>query len=119
MHRVVWDIECNGILLTDKSDKSKNIQPPRPIFFVELDLLGLDKWWNYSKSDAPLLWAVERNYFYRGEKVFEIRGGNIYDEPQILFNNGEKRLNLEPIDIETVVEKNKDAIFILENEAMG
>jgi phosphoadenosine phosphosulfate reductase len=27
-------------------------------------------------------------------------------------------LDLEPIDIETVVEKNKNEIFILENEAM-
>jgi phosphoadenosine phosphosulfate reductase len=118
MHRLVWDIKCNGILLTDKNEKSINIQPPRPIFFEELDLLGLDKWWNYPKSEAPLLWAVERNYFYRGDKVAEIKGGNIYDEPQILLTNGSEQLDLEPIDIETVVEKNKDAIFILENEAM-
>lgn len=47
---------------------------PRPVFYEELDLLGLDKFgWEYPHCHEPLLWAVNKQYYYRGEFVFEAK----------------------------------------------
>jgi phosphoadenosine phosphosulfate reductase len=97
----IWDKENNGVLLTMKSsDEALNV-PPRPVFFEELDLLGLDKHWDYPKSKAPLLWACDRRYYYCGELVLEAKGGNIYDDSQLIFTDAGKKLKLKPIN-ETV-----------------
>lgn len=118
MFKIIWDKENNGILLTMKSsDEVLNVSP-RPVFFEELDLLGLNKYWKYPKSKEPLLWACDRRYFYRGEMVLEAKGGNIYDDPQLLFTNPGKKLSLKPIDIELLCKKNETTMFLLEHEAM-
>jgi len=39
--------------------------------------LGFDKYWEYPKSEEPLLWNIGRKYYYFGEMVAEVRGGNI------------------------------------------
>lgn len=55
MYEAVWDIETGGVLLTaDLSPDNIRIEI-RPVFFEELDLLGLDKKWVYPKSEEPLL----------------------------------------------------------------
>ncbi|MCK5057516.1 MAG: DUF4007 family protein [Candidatus Aminicenantes bacterium] len=117
MYKIIWDVGTNGIILTDKITTNRTT-PPRPVFFEELDLLGLNKYWAYPASENPLLWAVDRRYFYKGEMIAEIKGGNVFEEPQMLLTDDGKQLKLNPIDIDAVVEKNKDAIFVLENEAM-
>jgi len=52
-----------GILLTDKTN-DEIINPPRPVFYEELDLLGFDRYWSYPRSREPLLWAIGRRYYY-------------------------------------------------------
>ena len=84
MYKIKWDKENNGISLTDKIDKKEEIAPPRPVFFEELDLLGFNKNWDYPKDKSPLLWAIGRRYFYKGEMVAEAKGGNIFEEPEML-----------------------------------
>ncbi|MGV8094698.1 MAG: phosphoadenosine phosphosulfate reductase family protein [Mangrovibacterium sp.] len=118
MFKITWDKENNGVFLTMKSSDEVLNVPPRPVFFEELDLLGLDKYWNYPKSDEPLLWACDRRYFYYGELVLEAKGGNIYDTPQLIFTNRNKKLSLKPIDIEFLCKKNETTMFLLEYEAM-
>lgn len=118
MFKITWDKENNGVLLTMKSsDEALNVSP-RPVFFEELDLLGLNKHWKYPKSNEPLLWACDRRYFYRGELVLEAKGGNIYDDPQLVFTGTGKKLSLKPIDIELLCKKNETTMFLLEYEAM-
>ncbi|MDR0206535.1 MAG: phosphoadenosine phosphosulfate reductase, partial [Bacteroidales bacterium] len=118
MFKIVWDIENNGVLLTMKSsDEALNV-PPRPVFFEELDLLGLDKHWNYPKSKEPLLWACDRRYFYRGEMVLEAKGGNIYDDPQLIFSNPNKKITLNPINVGLLCKNNETPMFLLEHEAL-
>ena len=117
MFKIRWDKEFNGILLTDKTN-DEIINPPRPVFYEELDLLGFDRYWNYPKSREPLLWAIGRKYYYKGLMVAEANGGNFFQSPSIVISEEGNKLSLKPINIEKVVEKNKKALFVLENEAM-
>lgn len=118
MYKVIWDEDSNGILLIDGENSSKIITPPRPVFFEELDLLGFNKFWGYPKAQEPLLWAIGRRYYYKGELVAEAKGGNIFEPPKIVLTEKGQNLKLEPIDIKEVIEKNKEALFVLENEAL-
>ncbi len=118
MYKVTWDRDTNSILLVDNENSSKIIAPPRPVFFEELDLLGFDKFWDYPKAQEPLLWAIGRRYYYKGELVAEAKGGNIFEPPKIVLTEKGQNLKLEPIDINKVIEKNKEALFVLENEAL-
>ncbi|HHW21154.1 phosphoadenosine phosphosulfate reductase family protein [Thermodesulfovibrio thiophilus] len=117
MYKIKWNIENNGVELK-YSMQSGFKNNPRPVFYEELDNLGFNKYWNYPKSNNPLLWAIERKYFYYGFEVAEVRGGNIYDDPEIILTPEGRDLTLQPIDIDLVVERNKDALFVLENEAL-
>ena len=118
MYKVKWDKESNGILLTDKINGKEEIVPPRPVFFEELELLGFNNYWKYPKTQSPLLWGIGRRYFYKGELVAEAKGGNIFEEPEIVITDTSENLVLEPIDMESIASKNKEALFTLENEAM-
>ncbi len=117
MYKVSWDKENNSVKLKYSMQFGfKN--NPRPVFHEELDLLGFDKFWKYPKSEKPLLWAIERKYFYYGLEVAKVRGGNIYDDPEIILTPEGENLTLQPINTESVVHNNKEALFILENEAL-
>lgn len=91
---------------------------PRPVFWEELDFLGLDKLgWHYPRSKEPLLWACERRYFYKGELVLEVKGGNLFDAP--VAKPIVQNLHLVPIDIDYLHSINEDSLFLLEHEAMS
>lgn len=115
MYKVKWDSKINGILLDNKINDKEEIVPPRPVFYEELDFLGFNKYWGYPKEKEPLLWAIGRQYYYKGVCVAEARGGNIYESPELIV---EHKLALEPIDVKLLIEKNEDSLFIVENEAM-
>ena len=118
MFKITWDKENNGVLLTMRSTEETLNVPPRPVFYEELDLLGLDKHWKYPKSNEPLLWACDRRYFYKGELVMEAKGGNIYDNPQLLFTHVDRKLKLVPINLDLLCKKNETTMFLLEHEAL-
>jgi len=104
MFKIKWDKEINGILLTDKTN-DELINPPRPVFYEELDLLGFDRYWSYPRSREPLLWAIGRRYYYKGLMVAEAKGGNLFQSPSIVISEEGNKLSLKPINIEKVVEK--------------
>lgn len=118
MFKIIWDNENNGVLLTMSSNEEILNVAPRPVFFEELDLLGLDKFWKYPKSIEPLLWACDRRYFYKGELVLEAKGGNIYDNPQLIFTDNGENLILEPINLDLLCKKNETTMFLIEHEAL-
>ena len=119
MFKIEWDKETGGILLSSKKTKDTLGISPRPVWFEELDLLGLDKLgYEYPKVEAPLMWAVNKQYFYRGELMFEAKGANIYDDPTIIFHNKQDKTQLEPVDVSEMLRRNKDQMFLLENEAI-
>ncbi len=90
---------------------------PRPVFWEELDLLGLSKTWKYPRSKEPLLWAIERRYYYRGDPVLDVHGGGMTSAPTLEFL-GKRKLKLAPIDVASTLERNSATLETLENEAM-
>jgi 3''-phosphoadenosine 5''-phosphosulfate sulfotransferase (PAPS reductase)/FAD synthetase and related enzymes len=119
MFKVIWDPDYNGVRLTMSAKGQAINVSPRPVFWEELDLLGLNKkGWIYPHVEEPLLWACDRRYFYKGDLVLEVKGGNIFDAPTIIQQPGYESLILKPVDIEHLREKNEDTMFIIEHEAM-
>lgn len=118
MFKVVWDKEYNGVRLTQSPQGEALNVSPRPVFFEELDFLKMDDYgWKYPRCKEPLLWACERRYFYCGELVLEVHGGNIFDAPSV--EPKVKKLSLKPVDMERLRDRNEDAMFIIEHEAMN
>ena len=115
MHKIKWDSQNNGVRLTNKISNTESITAPRPVFFEELNLLGFSQFWVYPESIEPLLWAIGRKYFYKGILVAEVKGGNIYDKPEIKIK---EYINLEPIDLDILIQNNLEALKVLEGEAI-
>ncbi len=118
MYNVKWDHGTNGVLLSDTIERHEEIMPPRPVFFEELDLLGFDSYWTYPRPEEPLLWAIERRYFYKGIFVAEARGGTIFDAPEIVLTDAGQNLTLEPVNVPRMILKNQHALDTLTYEAM-
>lgn len=119
MYNVEWDQETGGIILCSQVTNETLGSSPRPVFYEELDLLGLDKHgWVYPHSAAPIMWAVNRQYFYRGKRIFEAKGATLCSMPDLFFEEkvGEKRL--EPVNVEVMLRKNADLMLALESEAI-
>lgn len=92
---------------------------PRPVFYEELDLLRLNELgWTYPHSEYPLLWAVNKQYWYRGELVFEAKGANIYDDATVVFQPDKEHLSLIPVDVPLMLQRTKEYMFLLESEAI-
>ena len=102
MFRIIWDKETNGVLLTTNGNADALNISPRPVFHEELTLFGFNKKfnWKYPESSEPLLWALDRRYFYEGELVAEVKGGNIFDDPIVEITDVGKNLTLKPINIQ-------------------
>lgn len=119
MFKIVWDKPNNGVRLTlaPPSGEALNVAP-RPVFWEELDFLGLNKLgWTYPHSEAPLLWACDRRYFYKGELVIEVSGGDLFENHTFSYISPQN-ISLSPIDIDSLRAANDDSIFLLEHEAM-
>lgn len=116
MYKVTWDLETGGILLVNSSENE--IIPPRPVFYEELDLLGFNNFWSYPRAEEPLLWNIGRRYYYKGKFVAEVKGGGIFEKPEIKIQDKGKNLTLEPVDVRLMVEKNIKNLEVLENEAI-
>lgn len=119
MYKITWDKETGGVFLHSRIVVDVLGTPPRPVFFEELDLLGLYKLgWKYPHCEEPLLWAINKQYYYKGEFVFEAKGANIYDAATVVLQPAGEHLELEPIDVGTMLYRNKDMMFLLESEAI-
>jgi len=118
MFKIIWDKDINGILLTTNGNEEALNVSPRPVFHEELSLLGFDKVWKFPESNEPLLWALDRRYFNNGEMVAEVKGGNIFDEPDLIILDAGRNLELQPINIQEVIERNQKHLFLLEQEAI-
>ncbi|MFA5618208.1 MAG: phosphoadenosine phosphosulfate reductase family protein, partial [Syntrophorhabdaceae bacterium] len=116
MYNYTYDPETGGVLLnTSPMQFSKE---PRPVYYKELDLLGLDKYWKYEKQDAlPYMWAEANKYYYFGRLVAQTKGGNLYTAPEIEIKE-ELSKPLRPVDIDAMIEKNADFLQVLEQDTV-
>lgn len=119
MYKITWDKETGGVLLHSRIVEGTLGTSPRPVFWEELDLLELDKLgWRYPHAEEPLLWAVNKQYWYRGELVFEAKGANIYDKATVVFQPGKENMVLKPVNVKKMLERCKEYLFLLESEAI-
>ena len=119
MYKIEWDKETGGVILNTRVTNETLGIAPRPVFYEELDLLGLDKLgWTYPHTEAPLMWAVNKQYYYRGQRIFEAKGANIYSKPTLEFCKDVVPMDLQPVDMKSMLAKTSDLMFVLENEAI-
>lgn len=123
MFKIEWDISTGGVNLTSKTTDNNIGIPPRPVFKEELVMLKLDIvcGWNIPNIPnihVPLLWACNKQYFYRGRLAFVVKGGNMYEEPKVILSEWAENLQVEPIDVARMLERNKDELFLIESEAI-
>lgn len=119
MSKIEWDIKTGGVVLKRHISKDTLSVSPRPVFYEELDLLKMEELgWKYPRCKEPLLWACNKQYYYRGQLVFETKGANVYDAPTVVFQKDCENLKLKPVDVEAMLKKNFDEMFLIESEAI-
>lgn len=106
MYKYEFDKKTGGLLLTNT--EAQLSKEPRPVFAAEMKLLGFDRRYRYKKqNDVPYLWAEAGNYFYRGKKIAVVKGGSLYDKPQLDFVEDDSfPKTLRPVDLKKMSEKN-------------
>lgn len=123
MYSYTYDSVCGGIVLN--STPTNFSKEPRPVYAPEMDLLGFYSYWEYDKqSDVPYMWAESNVYWYRGIQIAKTKGGDLYNAPElqpickedgsIPFAKAKGEI-LQPIDISTMCELNKDLMAIIED----
>ena len=108
MYKYEFDAETGGILLTNSEIFLSN--EPRPVWAQEMNILGFQNFWKYeNQNELPYLWAEAGNYFYRGKKIAVVKGGALYEKPQLeIIEEGglPKGETLLPVDLPKMIEKN-------------
>lgn len=121
MYKIEWDKTTRGVKFSSVTTENTLGTSPRPVFFEELDMLKLDVdfGWEYPRCQEPLMWCINKTYYYNGEKVFEAHGANIYHPAEVVLSDESKRgLTLEPVDIKGMLEVCKNEMFLIESEAI-
>lgn len=96
---------------------AKVIKEIRPVFKEELNNFGLNRYWQYPDTEAPLLWAEGiRRYVLNGEVVAEATGGSFYAKPTIIVKRTD--LTLQEIDVARLWEQNESLMRGLEDTAV-
>lgn len=118
MFKVKWDVQNNGIILSDNISDEEAIPAPRPVYLQELQILEVQKKFKLPQTNQPICWNIDARYYYKGQLFFERRGAGIYTKPTIVYNQEITFSSLEAVDVNKLIEVNKEAIETLENEAM-
>ena len=54
MFKVKWDVQNNGIILSDNITDDEAIPAPRPVYLQELQILEVNKKYRMPKTDLPI-----------------------------------------------------------------
>lgn len=113
MYSFLWDERTGGYRLTTRTEQFI-AQEIRPVFAEELALLKSTKRLEFDRrARAPLLWARQTTYFYRGKEIAKLAKKR-FGEPltlEYLFNS--KQLKLKPVDVPAMVSANEDIMRAL------
>lgn len=114
MYGYEWTARYGVFRLTVNAKVQKEI---RPVFKEELDFFGMDSYWTYPDTDAPLLWAEGiRRYMLNGELVAEAKGGGFYTKPVMEVYRSD--LHLQPVDLDALWQENKALMSGLEQSTI-
>lgn len=123
MYSYSYDSVSGGIVLN--STPTNFSKEPRPVYAPELDLLGFDQYWDYEKqSEIPYMWAESNAYWYKGVQIAKIKGGDLYNAPELLPVRNEdgcipfSKLDgytLQVINIPVMCSMNQEMLTILED----
>ena len=113
MHKYKWDPMTGGILLLPQQEKSS--REPRPVYYREMNLLGMDKRWKYPQNDdVPIMWAEAERYIYRGRTIARTKGGGLFQRPEIIYTEAEEGIpegeTLTPVDVDRMIAKNTELL---------
>lgn len=122
MYSYSFDIETGGLILN--STPTIFSKEPRPVYSSEMNLLGFNEFWDYDhQDDIPYMWCESNVYWYKGQAIAKIKGGDLYHAPILspyLDDNGrvlfgkDTSVKLSPIDINGMNEKNKELLSVME-----
>ncbi len=91
-----------------------------PVFYEELEILGFRNYWNFPRSNEPLLWGRDAGvyliYELDGRVVAKVKKGALYKSHKIEFV--EEGLNLKPIDLKRLIDFNKHLMKEVINETL-
>jgi phosphoadenosine phosphosulfate reductase len=114
MYGYNWIKEYGIYRLSINSKIEKEI---RPVFKEELDFFGMDSFWDYPNTDAPILWAEGiRRYILNGECVAEAKGGGYYTKPTVKVYK--PNLKLQAVDIDVLWAANEQMMKGIEQQAI-
>ena len=119
MYSYEWDAETGGYVLN--STPLPFSKEPRPVYYREMDLLGFDKYWDYEKDDTyPYMWAETNKYWYRGELVAQLKGGTLFQTPELIPDENARRniVRFVPVDIAKMVSRNSSILDSLTAETI-
>lgn len=121
MYSYTFDEETGGILLN--SSPTGFSKEPRPVYASEMDLLGFSAYWEYEhQNDTPYMWAESNAYWYKGQIIARIKGGDLYHAPILTPVTDDNSTvvfcrdsgALQPMNIPLMCEKNKELLTTLE-----
>ena len=116
MYSYEWDPKTRGYILTTRAGKyiANEI---RPVFAEELVLTGMDRKFTFDRTETyPLMWAQKNNYFYMGEKVAQANGVR-FGKPIEIEYFFDKRMKLQAVDVDAMVEKNAQIMTLVVADA--
>lgn len=118
MYKVLWYKKTNLVKLVESSIvQDDELNFPRVVYTDELRLLGINNY-RYSKENKPVCWCMDRKFYYQGQFIFEVKGGDLYNVPKIIYPDILPVLTLSPINIDELKRINHDKLLNLQNEAM-
>lgn len=116
MYSYKWDKITHGYKLTTQTGRFV-ANEIRPVFADELAITGLEKRFEFDRSEMrPLLWAQKNVYLYCGEKVAQLNSTQ-YGKPlsaEFFFTGN---LKLKPVDVAAMVAKNAPIMDIVVADA--
>ncbi len=104
------------------SDRVSNETILIPVFFEELQAVGLDRYLDFPHVKEPLAWVKDKGgtylfYYYNGELLAKVKKpSGFFGKPKVVYVS-ESVKELKPVDLEELTEVNRPFLQKLEEEA--
>lgn len=118
MYRYIWDNETGGVILL--TVKNKSYKEIRPVFYEELILLKMDKYFKFEYNENPYMWNDGHQYIYYGNVLFKFRKTiDVFQDDEIEYiDENMIGKTILPINVNRMIEKNERVLNILENNSL-